>query len=124
VTILNSHSVSSSEAEFRNGTESWKALLLSSAERQEATGGLYSQITNLTLSNGILKGKSLNAYLALQGSFFSGDYLDILKGEFKTHVMAQSSLLTRQCFLICKSIVYDLNMDNRASTTWQILTTP
>jgi hypothetical protein len=41
VTILNSRSVSSSEtAGVRNGIKSWKAHLLSPAERQEAIGGL------------------------------------------------------------------------------------
>jgi hypothetical protein len=40
VTILNSHSVSSSEKEVRNGIKSWKAHLFSSAERQEAIGGI------------------------------------------------------------------------------------
>jgi hypothetical protein len=40
VTILDSRSVSSSETEARNGIKSWKAHLLSSAERQEANGGL------------------------------------------------------------------------------------
>jgi hypothetical protein len=40
VTILNSRSVSSSETKVRIGIESWKAHLLSSAERQKAIGGL------------------------------------------------------------------------------------
>jgi hypothetical protein len=40
VTILNSRSVSSSQTEVRNGIKSWKAQVLSSAERQEAVGGL------------------------------------------------------------------------------------
>jgi hypothetical protein len=40
VKILNSHSLSSSETELRNGMNSWKARLLSSAERYKAIGGL------------------------------------------------------------------------------------
>jgi hypothetical protein len=35
VTILNSRSASSNETELRNGIRSWKAHLLSQAERQE-----------------------------------------------------------------------------------------
>jgi hypothetical protein len=43
VTVLNSRSVSSSETEVKNGIKSWKAHaahLLSSAQQQEAIGGL------------------------------------------------------------------------------------
>jgi hypothetical protein len=40
VTILNNRSASSSETEVRHGINSWKAHLFSSAERQEAIGGL------------------------------------------------------------------------------------
>jgi hypothetical protein len=40
VTILKSLSVSSSEAEVRNGIKSWQARLFSSAERKEAIGAL------------------------------------------------------------------------------------
>jgi hypothetical protein len=41
VTVLNGHFVSSSETVVRNGIKSWKAHVLSSAERQKAIGGLH-----------------------------------------------------------------------------------
>jgi hypothetical protein len=40
MTILNGRSVSRSETEVRNGIKSWNTHVLSSAERQEAIGGL------------------------------------------------------------------------------------
>jgi hypothetical protein len=40
VTILNGPSVSSSETEIRNGIKGWKAHVVSSAQGQEAIGGL------------------------------------------------------------------------------------
>jgi hypothetical protein len=45
---------------------------------------LYSQIKNLTIPNGTLNGSCSKELFWLNGSFFSGDYRDIRKGEVKT----------------------------------------
>jgi hypothetical protein len=71
--ILNNRFVPSSETDVRNGMKSWKAPVLSSAQRQEATGALFisairelglqlcSQSWNLTISDGTIDEISSNA---------------------------------------------------------------
>ncbi len=89
----------SSETEVGNEMKSWKAPYVHQLNGRDLlvvinsaiSEGLpfYSQIRNLTISNGTQNAISLNAFW-LNGSFFSND-LDILKEEVKTYLMAQSS---------------------------------
>jgi hypothetical protein len=79
-------SVASSETELENGTKGWKAhlyfhqlndvkllVVFNSAIISKGLQ-LYSQIQNLTISNGTLNAIFLNAFffLAFKGLFFSG----------------------------------------------------
>jgi hypothetical protein len=52
---------------------------------------LYSQIKNLTISNGTLNAISSNEVCGLKVLFFNGDDWYTLKEETKTYLMAQSS---------------------------------